>query len=424
MRRLREEIDFAAFAVTSLSRARRQRGSSTATAAAPSSQCANPDAVLLRKAEYLQQPGNGDLVVDLDGFVVDGDDHWMSSSSASSGTISSPTMASAVHGASRKPDLPVACGHQRAVVEPAHQRNIVGRHQPRSAAHSANSYSPSAGTTWPSRRPRSWRTPATAGAVSRPCSVLGGADDETPSCLRTGLHLQAVDAGTNHAPRYGHTAAPPPQPKRLALDGTDRQPRPQRGRVDSIGDDPDVRVHRRQIARRRPPHSEPFTVRGLDQSPIVDGEFGFGAESMSNPLGEKRSHIAGSRHECHGVPLCGQPLSDCLQVGRVGAVEGNHQGPARGDDVGRQAVEEGTRPVLQRRRRQAEAEQPLPRRPALAVRGQHACGNPPRTGIAGAVHAHTPPSSAARRATERPMMPPTTASDPLGISLLSRHSTI
>ena len=89
-----------------------------------------------------------------------------------------------------------------------------------------------------------------------------------------------------------------------------------------------------------------------------------------------------------GWPWRGQPLPDGLQVGGIGAVHGDHQGFARGDDVGGQAVQKAV--VPQRQRREPQLQQLLLAGPALAVRGEHAAGHPRRAAFGRAVHAHRP----------------------------------
>ena len=73
----------------------------------------------------------------------------------------------------------------------------------------------------------------------------------------------------------------------------------------------------------------------LDDRPIVDGEFGFGDESVPNALRQKRFDVPRGRRRCDGMTLARQPLPDGLQVGGVGAVHGDHQGFACGDDARR-----------------------------------------------------------------------------------------
>ena len=80
----------------------------------------------------------------------------------------------------------------------------------------------------------------------------------------------------------------------------------------------------------------------------------------------------------------------CLQVGDVGAVDGDDQRFARGDDVGRQPVEKVRPSCHSASDARPDAQQPLFAGPAFAVRGQHAAGHPRRAGVAGAVHAHRP----------------------------------
>ncbi len=77
----------------------------------------------------------------------------------------------------------------------------------------------------------------------------------------------------------------------------------------------------------------------VDDGPVVNGQFGFGAEAVPNTLRQQRFDIARGRRERDGMALGRQPLTDRLQVRGVGAVDGDHQRFARGHDVGGQAVE-------------------------------------------------------------------------------------
>src|SRR5690242_9781827 len=98
---------------------------------------------LLRKAEAFHQRRDGRLVVDLHGFVVDSHLHRP----APTVTSSSAAIRSAVHGASRNPLRPwpaatsVRSSSRFTIGSPS---GVIGR---RPAAHSASSYSPSAGIT-------------------------------------------------------------------------------------------------------------------------------------------------------------------------------------------------------------------------------------------------------------------------------------
>src|SRR6267378_3510850 len=93
---------------------------------------------LLRKAEVLQQRRDGGVLVDLDGFVVDGHFHRL----APTVTLSSAAIRSAVHGASRNPLRPcpaatsVRSSSRSTIGSPS---GVIGR---KPAAHSASSYSP------------------------------------------------------------------------------------------------------------------------------------------------------------------------------------------------------------------------------------------------------------------------------------------
>ena len=89
------------------------------------------------------------------------------------------------------------------------------------------------------------------------------------------------------------------------------------------------------------------------------------------------------------MALRGQPLADGLQVGGVGAVDGDHQRFARGDDVVGQTVEETARCHSASDASPSRSRRSSPGQPSL-------CGAsmPPATHdapvIAAAVHAHGP----------------------------------
>ena len=144
----------------------------------------------------------------------------------------------------------------------------------------------------------------------------------------------------------------------------------------------------------------------LDHRPIVHRQFGFRAEAVPNALRQQRFDIARVGRRRHGVALRGQPLPDRLQVGGVGAVDGDHQRFPRGDDIGGQPVEEPA--VPQRQRREAQPQQTFFAGPAFAVRGQHAAGHPRGAAFVGAVHAHRP---AVQRGPARDGQPDDAAAD-------------
>ena len=95
-----------------------------------------------------------------------------------------------------------------------------------------------------------------------------------------------------------------------------------------------------------------------------------------------------------GWPCAASQSPTVAQVGGIGAVDGDHQRLAGGDHVGGQAVEEAA--VPQPQRLEADLQQPLLARPALAVRGEHAAGHPGRAAVVGC-GAPAPTSRPARR---------------------------
>ena len=64
---------------------------------------------------------------------------------------------------------------------------------------------------------------------------------------------------------------------------------------------------------------------GIDDRSIVHGQFGFGAEAVTNALREQRFDLARSRGGRDRIALRGQPLGNGLQVGGVGPIDGDHQ---------------------------------------------------------------------------------------------------
>src|SRR3954464_8143701 len=137
---------------------------------------------LVADSERRQQRRHGRVLGDLDGFVVHGDLH-RALLHASTPTFSSAAIRSADHGASRNPDRPwPAATSVRSSSLPTMGTlsGVIGRSP---AAHSASSYSPSAGTTSHASSSSS-RTPATDGAVSLPCSYCV-APTTTPSARGT-----------------------------------------------------------------------------------------------------------------------------------------------------------------------------------------------------------------------------------------------
>ena len=198
----------------------------------PRPRCPSP-----AKPRRLQQRRDGRLLVDLDGFVVDGHLHRACSHrdvQFGRDPLGGPRREQESSAAVPRCDTSVRSSSRR---RSGRLSGVIGR---KPAAHSASSYSPSAGH----HRARVVEQLAHAG--HRGCGVaavlvLGGADDH-PVGARHQIHLAAVHAGADHALRHRHTAAPPAQPQHLALDRSDRQPGPQRGRVDAVGDDDGVGV--------------------------------------------------------------------------------------------------------------------------------------------------------------------------------------
>ena len=180
------------------------------------------------KPRLVQQRGDGRLLVDLDGFVVDGDLHRAPTkpASGSGAPLSSPTMASAVHGASRKPDRPwPAATSVRSSSRPT-MRQVVRRHrtQTRRAFGEfvlAQRRHHRAGVV------EQFTHPGHGGRGVAAVLVLGGADHHAVGA-RHQVHLPAVHAGADHPLRHRHTAPPPAQPQHLTLDRAHRQARPQR----------------------------------------------------------------------------------------------------------------------------------------------------------------------------------------------------
>ena len=302
----------------------------------------------------------------------------------------------------------MARGDQRALVEPADDRQVVRRHRPQ-AGRALGEFVLAERRQHRAGVVEQLPHPGHGGCGVAAVLVLGRADHHAVGA-RHQVHLAAVHPGADHALRHRHTAASPAQPQHLALHRADRQPGPQRGRVDAVGDHHGVGPRFRQVChRRRPLHAESFAVRGqrLDDGPVVDGEFGFGDGSRAEcPAPEAVRCRGRPTSSVTGWPWAASHSPTVLRSAASARSTATTKRFAGGDDVGGQAVQKAVRataPATPDRVQQA-----LLAGPALAVRGEHAAGHPRRAAVVGAVHADGP---AVQRGAARDGQPDDAAAD-------------
>ena len=283
-------------------------------------------------------------------------------------------------------------------------------------AHSASSYSPSAGITAQASSSSS-RTPVTDGAVSRPCSYCV-APTTTPSARGTRYTGRPCTRARTTRCGNGIQPLPPPQPQHLALDRPDLQTGPQRGRVDTVGDHHGVDAVASvldPLDGARPANTELLAMgfQRLDELAVVHRQF-------VGSHGIRAEYLGPEGVRCPGRQWSWPPDDPARSASRRPCADRRHRrGPprrpaTRARSPRRRASRRGTRCAtaaatpgrsaaaaprpasLRCAGRSMPAGRPTTRRPSRRVR----CTRTDR------------PACAARRATARPMTPPPmTASD-------------
>ena len=265
---------------------------------------------------------------------------------------------------------------------------VIGRNP---AAHSASSYSPSAGSTAHASSSRS-RTPETTGAVSRPCSYWV-APTTTPSARGTKYTCRPCTRA--RITRCGSGIQPFRQRSRSTSPFTGRTGRPGHRAGASMPlaittASPSARDRSSTGAAQRIPRRWQSVASASSTARLSTASSVGARKPCRMPCANRGSTSRAADSQTTACPCADNQSATVRRSRDIGPVDGHHQRLARGDHLRRQPVE---KPALapQPQGLDAQPQQPFLARPAFAVRGQHAAGDPRRAVFAGAVHSHGPP---------------------------------